>query len=115
MEAMEIPSRDVRSEFIEIVDGLVIRLRDTVPGSMLTSGGDPRRVANLGHRLSDTLPTDLAEQLEEIVDELLTLSHRIWPDQPGDVMRVIPDIDFRNRLEGLDRRWSRLKPNLLPD
>lgn len=112
---MEIPSRDVRSEFIEIVDGLVIRLRDTTPASMLDPGGDPGRVANLGHRLSDTLPSDLAEQLEELVDELLTLSHQVWPDRTGDVMQGIPDIDLRKRLEGLGRRWSRLKPDLLPD
>lgn len=112
---MENPNRDVRSEFIEIVDGLVIRLRDTTPGSIPDPGGDPRRVATLGHRLSDTLPSDLAEQLEELVDELVTLSHQIWPDRPGGAIRVIPDSDVRSRLEGLGWRWSRLKPNLLPD
>lgn len=112
---MEDPSTEVRSEFIQIVDGLVVRLHDTTPGTTSDRGRDPGRVANLGHRISDTLPSDLAEQLEELVDELLTISHRVWPDRPGIESRVTPDPELQDRLERLGRRWSRLKPNLMPD
>jgi len=112
---MEHPGNDVRSEFVKIVDGWVIRLRDTRSGLPSDRSGDYRRVATLGHRLSDTLPSDLAEQLEEIVDEVLTLSQAVWPGRPGDASLATTDADLLDRLERLGRRWSRFKPNLLPD
>lgn len=112
---MEDPSAEVRREFIRIVDGLMLRLHDVTPGATSDGGRDPGRVANLGHRLSDTLPSDLTEQLEEIVDELLTLSQRVWQEQPEVRNRRDPETDLQDRMENLERRWSRLKRNLLSD
>jgi len=108
------PSAEIRAEFIRIVDGLVIRMRD-VASDADRSVGDSSRVANLGHRLSDTLPSDLAEQLEELVDDLLTLSGQVWPDPFDGTPDRNAGAVVHDRLDHLGRRWSRLKRNLLSD
>jgi hypothetical protein len=102
---------EVRTEFVRIVDGLVVRLRDSTPASA-AERSLPRRVTNLGHRLSDTLSTDLADELEALLDELLTLAQPMWPD--GSMEMPSPH-DAGERLALLSRRWTRLKRNLLLD
>jgi hypothetical protein len=110
---MENARTEVR-ELIRIVDGLVVRLRDPAAG-VHGEGGHPARMANLGHRLSDTLPSDLAEQLEGLVDDLLTLCGEVWPDGVGGAVDRDSGAGVRDRLDHMDRRWSRFKNQLLTD
>jgi hypothetical protein len=105
---------EVREEFIRIVDGLVVRLRDPAAGAD-GEGGHPAHMANLGHRLSDTLPSDLAEQLEELVDDLLTLCGEVWPDRVGGAVDPDPGAEVSERLDHVGRRWSRFKRHLFTD
>lgn len=111
---MESPGTEVREEFIRIVDGLMVRLRDAAPGAH-GEGGQPAHMANLGHRLSDTLPTDLAEQLEALVDDLLTLCGHVWPERVDGAVDRDPGAEVADRLDHLGRRWSRFKSHLLTD
>lgn len=107
---MDPSQQSIRQQFVETADEWLRRLRRGERPS-IDEAADPRRVVNLGHRLSDTLPGDLPHRLEAFVDEFWALCQGAWPDRPGDVA-VVPEPE---RLERLAAAWRRLRRDLDPD
>lgn len=75
--------------------------------------GAPRDLVNLSHRLSDTLPTSLAERVERFIDEFWTLCEERWPTGGGRPAEDSDDLAIR--LDGLARSWTRIKRDLSAD
>ena len=106
MDQTEIP---VRHEFIAATGYWVRHLRDGGAAPRDDDGG-PRRTVALGHRLSDTIPTYLADRLEAFLDEFWTLSQERWPLRGGKATRSAA---LDRRVESLAETWLRLKRDLL--
>lgn len=124
---MEHPDGIVRQQFIEAAGLWVERLcggerfapRSPARGSE-KDGAGPRQIVNLAHRLSDTLPGDLANRLEEFADEFWTLCQRRWPNGDDSVRsraqlngaRAIGPDELAGRLDRLARAWKGLEQDL---
>ncbi|MFW6083739.1 MAG: hypothetical protein ACODAA_00820 [Gemmatimonadota bacterium] len=127
---MQHPDRVVRRQFVDVAGRWVGRLcngeRQAPSEESGTRAGPslgPRQIVNLAHRLSDTLPTDLADRLEDIADEFWTLCQRRWPDGDDRVRArarlnggpVIGPDELARRLDRLARGWARLERDLVGD
>lgn len=124
---MEHPDGIVRRQFIDSagrwVELLCGGVRSAPQPSARGSGNNgpgPRQIVNLAHRLSDTLPGDLADRLEEFADEFWTLCQRRWPDGDDSVRsrahmngaRTIGPDELAGRLDRLARAWKGLERDL---
>lgn len=124
---MEHPDGSVRRQFIDSADRWIDRLcgGERLAPKATRSGSDarglgPRQIVNLAHRLSDTLPGDLADRLEEFADEFWTLCQKRWPDGDDRVRArtrmngahaIGPD-ELAGRLDRLARAWTKLERDL---
>lgn len=123
---MDHPDGVVRQQFVDSAGQWVDRLcaggrpSSSARGGLVRDAPGPRQIVNLAHRLSDTLPTDLADRLEEFTDEFWTLCQRRWPEGDDSVRartrlngrRPIGPDELARRLDRLARRWDRLERDL---
>ncbi len=122
---MEHPDGIVRQQFIDSAGRWVERLcgGERYPSPARGSANHrpgPPQIVNLAHRLSDTLPGDLADRLEEFADEFWTLCQQRWPDGDDSVRSrarrngahaIGPD-ELAGRLDRLTRVWRGLERDL---
>lgn len=106
MDQSEIP---VRHEFVAATGHWVRQLRDAGPPPRDDETG-PRRMVTLGHRLSDTLPTYLADRVESFLDEFWTVAQERWPEGSRTAFKAGP---LDRRAEALAASWLALKRELM--
>ena len=107
---MEPTGESTSATFLRSMDEWIERLRrDEGPSG--DGAAPPRRVVNLAHRLSDTLPSDLADRLEAFADEFWAVCQASWPDR-SDEAAERPTVE---RLDRLEATWERLRRDLEKD
>lgn len=111
---MEHPDARVRDEFVASAGHWVRQLRHRGSKPPDDDAG-PRQLVNLGHRMTDTLPTYLTERIEGFVDELWTLCELRWPEGAAAGSAAVRADDLDARIDALEKSWRRLRRDLATD
>ena len=111
---MNQPDTRVRDEFVASAGHWVRQLREGGPKPPDDEAG-PRHLVNLSHRLADTLPTYLSEQVEGFVDEFWTVCEVRWPEGTEEGSAAVRADGLDPRIQALEQSWRRLKRDLATD